>query len=272
MPAKIFRHIFSLLLITFFGIIDSFLDPQFRTSFLYIIPIALMAWTNGLKSGLFYSVVAAATWVAINVFFHSDVTNIMAVYWNTLCIYVYYFLVAYLVAKVRHQTLLLQSLASTDSLTKTLNRRAFYQRLEEEIKRSRRYGQTFSVAFLDLDDFKSINDTYGHEDGDKLLQTLTEAIKSTIRTTDKLGRIGGDEFAILLPETRQDQARIVMNNILQKGFSNLKYKGKKVNFSAGVITCHNPASGVDEIMLHLDRLMYEAKKRGKGLINYATIP
>jgi diguanylate cyclase (GGDEF)-like protein len=104
-------------------------------------------------------------------------------------------------AKLENTQAALEELATHDTLTDVYNRREFFSRLNGEIKRSLRYGHTFSLMILDLDDFKNVNDTYGHPAGDKVLKSIAAVIKQEVRPEDILARYGGDEFGLILPET-----------------------------------------------------------------------
>ena len=107
----------------------------------------------------------------------------------------------------------LRELAITDSLTNILNRRGFLEMADVEFDRFKRYGETFSFVIIDLDRLKNINDTYGHPVGDQAIQKLVEVIKQEKRFSDTTGRLAGDEFGLLLPNTNPDQTLEVMSRI-----------------------------------------------------------
>jgi len=106
-------------------------------------------------------------------------------------------------------------MAHTDALTGLYNRRIFMQRLEEEIERVKRHNSTLSVLLFDLDHFKKVNDTYGHDVGDAVLQTVATTTSDVKRVTDVAARLGGEEFGVLLPETDQEGAVQVANRLRQ---------------------------------------------------------
>jgi diguanylate cyclase (GGDEF)-like protein len=165
---------------------------------------------------------------------------------------------------LRHE----KELARTDTLTTIANRRAFFEIAGNELSRMNRYKRPFTIAYLDLDDFKLVNDQLGHEAGDDLLRRVAIAIGSTIRSSDLIARVGGDEFAILLPETNEDQARSVMVKINASLQETLKKHDPTTTYSIGVVTYVRPPSTVDDMLKKADHMMYAAKREGKNGIRY----
>jgi diguanylate cyclase len=159
-------------------------------------------------------------------------------------------------------------LANTDELTKLYNRRAFNVRLAEETGRSARYGVNLALIMLDLDNFKIINDTYGHLVGDRLLVLIAQAIKLTIRGSDCAARYGGEEFAVICPETNRIGASRVAERLREAvDFTTFTVRGRtiKVTISLGVATLKDD-EGSDELLDRADRALYLAKKRGKNRV------
>ena len=142
---------------------------------------------------------------------------------------------------------------------------------EMEIHRARRYDRPFTVIYIDLDDFKMVNDRFGHAMGDKLLRSLAQALHKKIRTTDLVARLGGDEFGILLPETGPEVAELIVRRLQDAGFTLLE-KGWPVPFSMGVVTFLKPPASVDEMLIASDTVMYAAKENGKHGISRETFP
>jgi diguanylate cyclase (GGDEF)-like protein len=120
------------------------------------------------------------------------------------------------------------------------------------------------LAYIDLDNFKTVNDTYGHLIGDSLLRLVADTIRNNIRTTDVLARLGGDEFVVLLPETDFEQSEIVINKVQTQLLDEMKKNNWPVTFSIGAVTFLTPPESVDEMIKKADNLMYSAKKNGKN--------
>lgn len=159
--------------------------------------------------------------------------------------------------------------AHTDELTGAENGRAFRQKAGEEIARMRRHGKPLTVAYLDLDDFKASNDLYGHTAGDGLLAAVAGVLRAGTRVTDTVARMGGDEFAVLLPETSRPDAETTLVRV-REDLEHIVRKGRwPTGFSIGVVTFTAPPSTVDELLHAADQVMYEAKAAGKGKTLFA---
>lgn len=160
----------------------------------------------------------------------------------------------------------LQKLAEEDELTQTYNRRKLKEVLPLEMERSKRHETPLCIALFDIDNFKSINDTYGHNVGDEVLRHLAKIVKSAIRVNDTFGRWGGEEFLLILPHINVEEARIVCEKIrfiiMQTEFE-----------TVGSITCsfglsaYTPKSTFDMLISQCDHAMYEAKKLGKNCVS-----
>ena len=159
-----------------------------------------------------------------------------------------------------------EKLANTDPLTGAYNRRYLNEFSYEYLKIVKRENKDLSLLLLDLDDFKNINDTFGHEIGDIVIKQLVEISKSSIRESDLIIRFGGDEFIILLPNTNIQSARFVANKIINKI---TEYnKNKEFNFSISVGISHYQIgdNSIDNIILRADKSLYKAKKIGKNCV------
>jgi diguanylate cyclase (GGDEF)-like protein len=161
-----------------------------------------------------------------------------------------------------------KSLAEKDSLTLLYNHGAFHEKLGIELERSSRYGRPMSVIMLDLDGFKDINDRYGHMTGDRVLVLVAGALGAHLRKTDIAARYGGDEFAVILPETDLPAAAIIAGRIAE-GISGVRLDADRetvISFTAsiGYATCTPDSAERGQILAIADRLMYESKRRGHG--------
>jgi diguanylate cyclase (GGDEF)-like protein/putative nucleotidyltransferase with HDIG domain len=154
--------------------------------------------------------------------------------------------------------------ANTDGLTGLYNHRHFHERLEQEIARGSRFGTMFSLIMLDIDLFKTYNDIYGHLAGDQILRKLGEQLKESIRSLDMAFRYGGEEFTIILPETRIDDAYNVAERIRKRVESKMSAKAMPLTISLGVGSW--PADGItkEEIIASTDAAMYRAKQTGRN--------
>jgi two-component system, cell cycle response regulator len=166
----------------------------------------------------------------------------------------------------------LEEMAITDDLTGIPNHRYFMDKLDEELRRAKRYGTPFALLMLDLDDFKAINDTFGHRHGDTVLRETARAIGRGIRATDMLARYGGDEFVVLLPLTELTGARRVAEEILSRFVAPLVIDGEEhlIRISIGLVSC--PAEGevsADGLINLADGALYRAKQLGGNRVSDA---
>jgi diguanylate cyclase (GGDEF)-like protein len=165
---------------------------------------------------------------------------------------------------------------ATDPLTNLYNRRFFEKRAEEEIERSLRHQQPVTLLMLDVDHFKSVNDTYGHQTGDKVLQAVAGFLAGGVRKSDICGRYGGEEFVLLLPATPGRNAMFLADR-LRTGLSEVMYTGlglpsdRNVTVSGGLATCPRDGISLEELIARADEALYEAKRRGRNQIVRAAI-
>ena len=158
----------------------------------------------------------------------------------------------------------------TDSLTGLLNHGSFIAQLDAEFARAERYRRAFTLAYIDLDNFKAVNDLEGHGSGDELLCRVADALRSSTRQTDGLGRLGGDEFAAVLPEITGGATVSVIQN-LHKQLNRAMHKGGwPVTFSIGAVTFEVPVDTSREALGIADAAMYSVKRYGKDGIRHVV--
>lgn len=171
--------------------------------------------------------------------------------------------------KVKVRTAALEQLANTDQLTKVKNRRAILKNLDEELKRQQRHPKALSLLMLDLDYFKKINDTYGHVEGDFVLAEAAKTINKTCRETDAVGRYGGEEFLILLPETAKQDAIELAERIRVAIADNPTTNKYQLTCSIGV-SAYQPDITALELIKKADDRTYEAKKNGRNQVVFES--
>ncbi|SRR5260370_1768999 len=157
-------------------------------------------------------------------------------------------------------------LATTDQLTNLKNRRFFLEKLEFEVERSCRYARPCSVAVIDADRFKAVNDIYGHDIGDKVLQTLSQTLLDELRSVDHVGRLGGEEFAILLPETDKESALDICRRLLSRiRGAKVMANAREINFtvSMGLTGIVQTGDAADAVLKRADQALYRAKELGR---------
>jgi two-component system cell cycle response regulator len=176
---------------------------------------------------------------------------------------------AILFESMKNNQLHLEDLAIRDGLTKLYNHQHFYTRLHEEFSRAQRYLSPLSCLFMDIDDFKVVNDLFEHSCGDEVLRRVGGMIRELVRESDVAARYGGDEFAILLPNTGSEGAMDLANRLRTRirGYAFEKLNGKKITLSVGIATYHNGTmESSDQLVQIADKAMYQSKKQGKDQV------
>jgi diguanylate cyclase (GGDEF)-like protein len=157
--------------------------------------------------------------------------------------------------------------ARTDPLTSLGNRRFFELVARAELARTRRYKRPLALGFVDVDFFKEVNDRLGHQAGDQLLQLIAREIRRVMRSSDLIARIGGDEFALLLPETPAEGAEVAFRKMHGHLSAVVEREGFPVSFSTGVVTCeHFQGVTLEDLLREADQTMYLVKNSGRGSI------
>ncbi len=168
----------------------------------------------------------------------------------------------------------LQALSETDPLTDTLNRRKFMAVAERELALAERHCYPTTVVLIDFDDFKQVNDKYGHAVGDVALVQTIDVIKSVIRESDVLARFGGEEFILLLPHTAREGAQSLVKRMLELVAQTpleLEQGSVKITLSAGSVTCETSRTPLDVLMSRADELLYESKQSGRNRCTAETM-
>ena len=264
----------SVLLVTLVGVIDYSTGYETSFSIFYLLPVSLASWYLGNTAGVFVSTVSAATWLTADLTSGHHYSNAAIPVWNAAVRLGFFLITSYLLARL-HASLGLQSqLAQRDSLTNLLNARAFKDRGELLFQLAARQRYPVALAYLDVDNFKGINDALGHGIGDQVLQAVAATLTERARASDAVGRLGGDEFAILLAQTDLFGARMFFNGIRDRLLQVVAQKNWQVGFSIGVVVFSPPPPTLDKAIRIADEQMYEVKRAMKNNISFQeyTLP
>lgn len=242
-------------LIVGIGLIDYLTGPQMSWAIFHLFPIILVCWGLGRFPGLLMATVAALVWLLVDLADSQRYAQLWLPYWNAAVRFGFFGVIVILLSGLKE----LRTLSREDSLTGIANRLAFQEAVASEIERSHRYRRPFSVAFLDCDDFKQVNDQFGHMKGDALLCQLAGHFRLQFRSNDVVARLGGDEFAMLLPETGAVEAKAAFARLPSRRFD-----APSVTFSIGLVTFLSPPASVEEVLRVADECMYLAKRDGKN--------
>jgi diguanylate cyclase (GGDEF)-like protein len=251
----------ALVLTALIYVANTLTPSAIKLGLLYLIPVLLVTWYEGVFWGAAVTLATAVLRLVIEVEQVPQDTIGVAVL-NQLSFLAVAGIAIFGFRHIRRTQTLLEDLAIRDPLTRVYNARAFAERLGQELKRTRRYGRPLSVLYLDLDDFKRVNDSHGHQTGDAVLKLVADAIGRAVRQADVVGRLGGDEFAVLMPETDGDLADAAAARLAKELRDS--FKGTPaVTASVGVVSCTRAEAGVDEVLRQADQAMYQAKRKGK---------
>ena len=257
---------YSIVAAILLGILDYATGPDFSFTVFYLFPVAFAAWFSGRNDGLKISLLSVIAAYIANYFWPKPSVHFLVRYWDALTELVFYSFTTIVLAELKTIILREQEIARTDFLTGINNARNFYELAGIEIKRAHRQNDMLTIAYLDIDDFKRINDTMGHLEGDLLLQTAALLIRTGTRQTDISARLGGDEFVVLMPATGEKDARAVLERIRNEVFNAFKDRNWNASVSIGAATCLGQQCTVDTLVKAADYLMYEAKRTGKNVL------
>ena len=252
--------------------VDSVTGPKLLLNVFYLLPVMLVAWVTASTAYGMAAVLATFLVGPLEAYlegFHLYSLPVAA--WNAGMRAAVFCIVLLLLAEVRRLVERLQEQSSTDELTGVANRRAFHAVAAREIERSRRYEHELSLAYLDIDGFKAVNDRNGHAIGDRVLVALAGLARATARSVDTVARLGGDEFVILMPET-DAAAALPLAERLRAACSQAAGTGRaRVTCSVGVVTFERAPRDLEELITSADELMYQAKAAGGDGVRQANV-
>jgi diguanylate cyclase (GGDEF)-like protein len=255
-------------LVGLIGVVDYGTGYEWSWLVFYLAPVALVTWFGGRGAGLLLAGVSAATWVLANLAVGHPYSRDVIALWNGSVAGLFFLTVPFVLAALHSALRREQALARTDVVTGVANPRAFAELAALELGRCRRYRTPLSLAYIDVDDFKRVNDTLGHSAGNDLLLTVAVALSRGVRDIDHVARMGGDEFALLLTDANEGEARRVLERVtavLTEATSALRLAA---SFSTGVAVFLTAPDSVDDAIRRADALMYEVKRSGKNAVRY----
>lgn len=259
-----------LLLLAVVAVLDTITGVEISFSIFYLLPVVCAGALISREMGQLVAVMSAFVWCYFEIKGQTYSASWIPV-WNAFVRFGFFILVNELVAALRQVYLRERELSRTDGLTGIANTRVFEEHAERMILLSRRNGLPFTIAYIDLDQFKEVNDRFGHSEGDRLLRAVAHHIGSCLRKTDILARLGGDEFGILLPDTGMEQAGILLQRI-ESVLSSEVGSQWPVGATIGAVTFTDPPDNVNYAVYQADALMYKGKSEGRGRILQSSWP
>jgi diguanylate cyclase (GGDEF)-like protein len=258
-------------LLLLIGFIDYITGDEISFSVFYLLPVSFATWRINQVTGILFSVFSAIVWFYSDILSGHVYSHIAIPYWNAFVRLCFFLVVSTLLTKLKNSFMHEKELSRTDQLTGLLNMRAFYDLAYVEVNRARRFKRPFTVAYMDVDNFKTVNDQFGHEAGNILLVVIAETLKANIRSIDLTARLGGDEFVLLLGETGSESAHIVFSKLQEQMIDAFARNRWPVSLSIGAATYNKAPDTVDAMLKKADSLMYLAKNSGKNKIIYELV-
>jgi diguanylate cyclase (GGDEF)-like protein len=243
---------------------DHVSGQDLQLDFFYLPPLAAVAWLCGRRDGILTAALATLLWTMVDVTGRPIRTDPALIVWNAGVEMLFFSGVALLVSFMARQADNLRSLAREDGLTGVANRRAFFGALTSAVDLAMRREGPWTIAYVDVDDFKQINDRLGHNTGDEVLRAVARTLRAATRRIDVVARLGGDEFAILMPDTAQGQAEIAIGKLQALLETAMAEGGWPVTLSIGVTTFLTAPPSPDAALAIADDRMYEVKRQAKA--------
>ena len=268
--SKPFLITVDIVLLLCIGLLDYITGYNIGISLFYLIPIGFAAWFGGRYPGIVISSLSVLTMAATDFLAGKEYSHSLVEIWNLLMHLSVFAIYGVLFSSLRKAHERERENARKDYLTGISNFQGFKELAEREIERCRRYGTGLSIAYIDCDNFKEVNDTLGHDAGSRVLRTIADTIRKHIRATDIAARIGGDEFVVLLTDVSHDISVGFVEKMRSRLLQEMKRNNWNVTFSIGMVSFSTPLS-VEEMLKKSDSLMYCVKRETKDAIKHKVV-
>jgi diguanylate cyclase (GGDEF)-like protein len=253
------------------GIIDYYTGYELTFFTFYLVPILWVTWVVGTNPGYLVAITSVFAWGIADTLSGHHYSADGFLVWDVLMRLVFFVGNVYMITKLRSAIEREKEQGRLDHLTGVANSKAFFELTQLEIQRCRRNSKPLSVAFLDCDNFKEVNDRFGHSKGDEFLQQVANTLKKGLRSTDILARVGGDEFAVVLPDANAQDANTIFVRLRNALSEVMRDKGFNVTMSVGVASFSKPPEEAKAVIAQADEFMYAVKRHGKNRVNIQTV-
>lgn len=247
--------------VTLISIVDVLTGPQYFMTAVYLIPVSLAAWRTDWQRAGIVALLSISGLLIADIIDPLDGVSTSAMLWNQATRFAAIIIIVLLITGLRESRRHAERMARTDVLTGIANLFAFREASVREIERSRRIGRPLTLLFLDIDDFKIVNDFHGHSTGDEVLRQIAETLCHATRSDDFVARVGGDEFVVLMPSTDALQAEAVIERVQRQLATITRPDGSPLTCSIGAATRDPRSSSINALLREADEAMYFAKAR-----------
>ena len=257
---------FGLLLVLAIGGLDTITSYDISVSVLYLLPITLIAWYEGGVSAVLVSIFSAITWATSDLVSGHVYSHITVRIWNAVMVLGMFLFATYSITTVKKLFIKEHEHADTDDLTGVASIKFFYEQARLEISRAAKHKMPLTLAYIDIDNLRYVNDTLGHIAGDYLLHEVAQITRSTLRSTDIISRLGGAKFDVLMLETTNENAKVLIHKVQERLLGVAKKKGWPVTFRTGVVTGDRTTYTIDELIAKAEELMNAARETDKNAV------
>jgi diguanylate cyclase (GGDEF)-like protein len=258
----------ALLAVVGIGVADIYLGQEISLSVLYLLPIAVSTWYAGKPVGLAICLASTVAVVLEHFVNGYAMANPISTAWQAIVHLVFMLSFIWLFDRLHELLEAQEEMATADPLTGVLNRRAFKDRLAYIFRLAEREDMPVTLIYIDVDNFKQVNDRFGHAAGDRVLLNLADSLIHSVRKSDLVCRLGGDEFAVVLPDSDGWHARHSAEKLRQVLSGALHFPPVMATCSIGCVTFMTPPADMETALAAGDALMYSVKKRGKNQIAF----
>lgn len=259
---------FLILIVAIFDYVTGF---EMSFSIFYLVPVSISSWYIRRSFSLFICIISAFTWMIIDVISGNMYSQAWIVVWNAAIRLGFFLIVSYLLSELKIHLDIEKILSRTDALTGLKNSRTFKEEINNILNISSHHPLIAAVGYIDLDNFKTVNDTMGHSEGDQVLMSVGSILSQSVRGSDIVGRLGGDEFAIALLVKDISDTEIFFNRLHNKLLDTMKDRGWPIGFSVGVAIFPTTPPNGDKALKYADELMYKIKNSEKNKVIYKIV-
>ncbi|MDA8157116.1 MAG: GGDEF domain-containing protein [Actinomycetota bacterium] len=263
--------IVSLAALALIGYLDNITGNELSLSAFYLLPIAVITMNFNKAAGVLAAIASAVVQLMVHVVWGGFFYPPLITFWNMGILMAIYIIISLLLSSLKVAVRQERENARKDFLTGIANWQAFIELAERELERAKRFKCALTMAYIDCDNFKAVNDNLGHRTGDVVLRSIAAVLQKHVRKTDVNARIGGDEFAILFVDSQAEGAQKAMTEIRRLLLEEMGKGGWDVTFSIGLATFEEPPGSVDLLVGKAEELMYGVKKNSQNAIRYEVV-
>lgn len=253
------------------GAADWLSGERYTIYVLYFPIVALCCWLLGFRAAVAISFFGSVLWIVDDIFSPPEPLPYLAKYWQSLTRFAVFVAFAYVLNRMRRAMNREYQLSHYDQLTGLSNRASLFEGGPRDLARCRRANQPLTAIFIDLDQFKNVNDRSGHAEGDRVLQAVADCVRLHTRESDLTARIGGDEFVVLAAEMNFDSARRFIIRLQSQLRETMAQRGWPVTFSIGAATFNVAPDSIDDVISVADNLMYAVKRTRKDSVKHELV-